>query len=461
MRAAHARRLAIVGFAAFAACKYPPLDALVGDAGGSGGPGGTGGPCQRSGDCITAAFPVCDTHLSGGTCVVCTTDDTHACGPTTPVCVDDRCTPCTEHSDCPDSNVCLPDGSCARSSDVAYLDGNGGGTDNALCTKQMPCIKLPKALAAKSIIKTSGTILGVAVITDRTAMIFGDDDAQLRPGSGEVGPILQVRGSSDVAIYDLLIYIGTGPNLTGVGVTLADSAKLAMTRVTLSSNNGNGIAVSGGSLICTLCSVAANSGHGIEATAGSITVTRSYISGNFEAGIRVSGNTAFHVLNNFIGRNGQNGHPNAGGISLEIDTQAVGAPPNELRFNSISGNLGPDVGKGIHCVSGTALVASNNIVWSNGATPASDVQVSGTGCSFTYSDIGPVPETSGTNLSVDPGFKSVVITDLHVPATSAVLGKADPAADLTGFAATDLDGDARVKRPGMAADIGADQYNPP
>jgi hypothetical protein len=51
-------------------------------------------------------------------------------------------------------------------------------------------------------------------------------------------------------------------------------------------------------------------------------------------------------------------------------------------------------------------------------------------------------------------------TAFQLTANSPLLGKADPNADLGGIALKDINGEPRVKRPGMGADIGADQYYP-
>src|SRR3954470_10753779 len=80
---------------------------------------GTGGHCSASSPCTAEGFPACDTDRDGVTCVQCTAAATGGCKGATPLCVNDKCTGCTKHTDC-ESNLCLPDGSCALSDDVAY-----------------------------------------------------------------------------------------------------------------------------------------------------------------------------------------------------------------------------------------------------------------------------------------------------------------------------------------------------
>jgi hypothetical protein len=56
-------------------------------------------------------------------------------------------------------------------------------------------------------------------------------------------------------------------------------------------------------------------------------------------------------------------------------------------------------------------------------------------------------------MAADPRFANPSQGDLHLLPMSPAIGAADPASDLTGIAARDLDGDIRTK----PADIGADQ----
>src|SRR5690348_10139002 len=43
---------------------------------------------------------VCDTALSGGTCVQCTATSAMACSDMTPICTNNVCVPCLHHADC-------------------------------------------------------------------------------------------------------------------------------------------------------------------------------------------------------------------------------------------------------------------------------------------------------------------------------------------------------------------------
>ncbi|MDX2089942.1 MAG: hypothetical protein SFX73_18950, partial [Kofleriaceae bacterium] len=81
---------------------------------------------------------VCD--IGAGACVQCTPANAAACTAATPVCdPDDRaCRGCEAHSECP-SDACLPDGTCALDTQVAYVAASGASTQ---CTQSSPCALL-------------------------------------------------------------------------------------------------------------------------------------------------------------------------------------------------------------------------------------------------------------------------------------------------------------------------------
>ena len=113
--------------------------------------------CVSNASCM-APTAVCD--LQGSRmCVQCIApDQVAACTGTTPTCgADHACHACSNHEDCPLSAACLPDGSCALTTDVAYVDpAHGGGI---MCTSSMPCKKVSDALATpRPYIKLIGTI---------------------------------------------------------------------------------------------------------------------------------------------------------------------------------------------------------------------------------------------------------------------------------------------------------------
>ena len=249
--------------------------------------------CSGNAQC-SGATPICDVGGSKA-CVQCTTADATACSGATPVCGTSKtCERCTMHAQC-SSSVCLPDGSCSDGTNVAYVAVNGSG---GACTKAMPCGTLAAAIStSKSVVKmAAGIVKGTTTTTidGKAVTILADPGAKLdRDGDG---PILEVRSASaDVKIYDLEITGASG--VAGAdGVDLVPNGgmpKLALTHVKVASNQGAGIA----------------------ATGGQLTVSQSTISGNLGGGVSIT-NADFNIVNNFIMRNGDPNNGTIGGASL-------------------------------------------------------------------------------------------------------------------------------------------------
>jgi hypothetical protein len=384
--------------------------------------------CSSSAEC--AAPLVCDV---GGTntCVACTQQEDAACTGATPVCGDDHaCRGCVAHAECADSNVCLPDGSCADSAQVAYVQA--GGTGAQPCTKGAPCGTLQEGItavnASRPYIKVmgSGTVVdGVSTTIDgKTVTIVADPGAKLdRTGDG---PILVVRSNNtNVSIYDLEITGQTG---------LADAA------IQLEPNGGVPM------LSLVRVKIAGSQGRGISATGGSLNVTQSTLSGNTGGGISVMNGTFVIVGNVFF---------NNGNDTTLVGAVAIGAAQNvmnRLEFNSFTRNKAQDtIGTAIHCIAGI-FTARNNIMSENGTL--TNMEQVGGACMHAYSIVRPgmVPPGAG-NSNADPLFLNTTTGDLHVQPGSPALRAADPNSDLTGPAARDIDGDLRIS----PADIGADE----
>jgi hypothetical protein len=203
---------------------------------------------------------------------------------------------------------------------------------------------------------------------------------------------------------------------------------------------------------------------------GSITLSRTVISGTKGGGLFITGgssnNAKFNIVGNAFMANGESAHSTIGGV--KIDTSAFA--DNRFEFNTVLQNkTNTSIQSGIPTIAGIQcdvpdFVAKNNIVWDNNSQlnnnmPPGPDQVSGT-CKYSYSDLGPagVPtlnDSDGTNFNVNPPFLNES-TDYHLQPANQVQQSADPMADLTGIAATDIDGDARVK----PATLGADQVSP-
>jgi len=180
-----------------------------------------------------------------------------------------------------------------------------------------------------------------------------------------------------------------------------------------------------------------------------------FIEERFEAGLALEG---WEVKSVRAGRANlkeayvivKNGGPNgSGGVFIGMIPAAI-AGRRVFAFNTVSQNSGQfGMVSGVVCdqTIGVPLAMTSNIVVNN-AGPA---QVSGTACSWTYSDITPGSVSGAGNLSVDPLFVDPVHNNFHLQLASPARDAADPAATL----AVDIDGDTRPQ--GAGRDMGADE----
>jgi hypothetical protein len=445
MQLRHAPWFAALGLlAGLAACKNPhycagnPNDDCRLDGGGS-----SAQACGSDSDCTTAGTMVCDVAGSKQ-CVACTTSEAGACMAMTPVCgSDDTCRACAAHSECA-SAACLPDGSCGDASNVAYVAE--GATDNATCDQMHPCLTVPAALATKRpYVKLHGMIDGPVMLVDQPMVTWlADPGATLT--STTIGNVLTLGGSSQVAIYDLEITGSLGAASVGISVPAGSTVKLDLHRAKVTSNGADGLQASSGTITVDGATFSGNQGLGINAMNNELTVSRSMFISNQKGGIAAS--NLFVIVGNTFFSNGSNTSA-VGGVSVQ--TPAI---KSRLDFNSFSLNTTVDtIGAGIQCL-GT-FTASNNIMANN--REASTMNQTGGNCSHTYSIALPGAAPIGSNNSQsDPLFVDGTHGDLHLQSTSPARGAADPAADLTGVAADDADGHARV----APADLGAYQHAP-
>jgi len=410
--------------------------------------------CTTSEQCTNPAKPLCDT--SAKVCVACTADDIGACGGTTPICGNDNtCGPCTAHSQCTASDVCLPIGACADEGAVAYVSPTG--TDNATCSRTMPCTNVTKALATGlPYIKLIGTTDEGATITvdGKSVTFLANPGAKLTRSSN--GVLLEIRGSSKVEIYDLEISGATGAAGVGVGISMppGNSASLSLTRTKIDSNQGGGISVSGGTLTVSQSSLSSNQGGGISISGGTLMVTQSTLSSNQGGGISVSGvNTMFEITNNFIVYNGTAIGANAtqtGGVALSSNTSGAKFEWNTVAFNQSDGSLHR---AGVSCT-GAMVAAAGNLIYRNsepdgtgGLKTDASTQRNATGCQFGNS-------LALANDDANLGFKSPATApfDFHLTASSPNT-VVDAGGVCSGF---DVDHDDRPV--GSGCDLGADEH---
>lgn len=377
--------------------------------------------CTSNQQC-SGATPVCDVEDTK-TCVQCTATQADACSGMTPVCsADNTCEACTMHAQCA-SGACLPDGSCAEGSNVAYVDA--AGTDNTTCSEAMPCTTITNALMTnRAYVKIHGTIDEQVTLNNKSVTFLADPGAKLTSTTN--GVILTASGASTVTIYDLEITGASGAT-AGIGVSIptGSTSTVELVRAKVTQSQSVGVSASGGTLI----------------------MKRSTITGNGGGGVSIS-SAQFDITNSVIASNGGNGSF-FGGVKLD---QIAASGTRRLDFNTITQNQAPmNIDTGVTC--GTLLGAatfSNNIIYGN-LVAGTGKQVSGGMCSFTYSDIGPDPVAGNGNINADPKFVNANQGDYHLMASSPCKDVADPAATLD----VDIDGDARPQ--GSRRDMGADE----
>jgi hypothetical protein len=395
---------------------------------------------------------VCDVTGSMA-CVQCTPDQAGACSGKTPVCGDDHsCRGCSAHSDCPGSDTCLPDGSCADPEQTAYVQA--GGTGAPPCAKATPCGTLQEGITAvnatRPYIKVSNAGGGVlapnatTTIDGKSVIILAEPGAKLdRTGDGVN---LEVRNTgADVQIYDLEISGASGAG-TGFGLSLpaGTTATITLTRVKVSGNQAGGITTSGGSLTVSQSTISGNNGGGVSATGGTLTLSQSTISVNIGGGISIATGVNFDITNCFIVRNGNSTTTSVGGIYL-----GGSGSTSVLAFNTIVDNQaknGSVVAGGVLC-DDPGFAASNNIIAHNFVNNEANQSNSNTLGLCTHSSTTIASTVAGLNF-VSPDNEPY---DYHIQRGSSAIDQATTPSTL----AVDVDGDSRPQ--GNARDRGADE----
>jgi hypothetical protein len=404
--------------------------------------------CSTSAQCM-APTAVCDT--SAGTCVQCIAGaEEDACTGTTPVCGENHaCRGCTAHAEC-ESLACLPDGSCAAASAVAYVSSSASGSD---CTQTDPCPLLKDAIAknrpyVKIAANGAANDSATVVIDGKVVTILAEPNAVLdRDGDG---PVLEVRSANaDVAIYDLHVTGATGLS-GGHGLVLTPNGgqpKLTLVRGKVDNNQGGGISSSGGTLTVSQSTVSGNTGGGISSSGGTLTVSQSTVSGNTGGGISVTGTgVTFDITNTYIFRNGDQDTGAYGGVNLGIAT----AGTNRFEFNTVVDNRAAINSGGVIC-NVAAFTGPNNIISRNslgGDPTAANAQTFGA-CTYPTSA---VQNDHAGLLFEQPDSPGPF--NYRLKANSSAIDQGTTPSSIV----VDHDGDTRPT--GAAKDMGADEYVP-
>jgi Right handed beta helix region len=363
--------------------------------------------------------PICDTGPER-VCVQCTAARPDECKGKTPVCGSDRaCQACVTHADCPGKS-CLPDGSCGDDKVVAYVATDK--TDNS-CNFATPCGRISDALkTGRPYVRISGPIDEAVMLDSRDVTFLADPGATLTRSSN--GILMEIKGTSKVAIYDLEITGASGATGFGISMPSGNTASLRLVHAKLTKHQAGALVASG----------------------GSVSIFRSIIADNNGGGVSLMTNKPFAIVGNVFFNNGDV-NTIFGGLFLN----AIADAGNRLELNSFTKNdIQGGAGAAISCNVG-GLTAKSNILFDNG--PGN--QFAGT-CAHSSSIVSPGALPVGdTNTAADPLFLDGPAGNLHISSTSPARDKADPAIDLRGDAALDIDRDKRT----APVDIGADEVN--
>ena len=367
-----------------------------------------GGACMTSSACASPT-PQCDTNL--GSCVEClTSPDCAAVG--APVCAADACRGCQSDAECPSSNVCLEDGTCADPANVLYASTTGV---SASCAQADPCT-LDTALA---MVAPMHTIIKLAAGTyERGAPASITQDTIL---TGE-GAILH---GADPQMFATMFSV-TGGSFTVLNAHFELANEFAAQCTGATGMHFYRVALVGGAAGAYSTGCAAFS------------LDRSLVDGNSFYGFYLIGAT-ISITNSFITNNGGS---SLGGLVLSTGTTGT------IEYVTLSGNNGTMGSSALRCTEPAGLTIRSSIIYGN-AAPAIDAS-----CVVGHSVIDPGYAGTGTgNLTVDPVFVAPTQKNYHLQPGSPATGLADPASMLR----VDYDGDKRPQPTGTVADSGADE----
>jgi len=416
-----------------------------------------GGGCGSDGECKTPGFPVCVKANDEGICKACSDTNKGACKDTTPRCESNACVACVADAQDCGGGVCLATGDCAAPSRIIHATSNSTKTKDC-GDAATPCGLTGALMLAtadgKSVIKLDDpgpfTQNGFTVSNDVTIDARGATLTRADPG-----PVLTVMGGKTLTLLGGTVHGTIGKN--GDGIKCMGSALIAAdTKV----DNNDLSGINADTCTLTLSRVTINNNSqksntfvpGINVMMGSIALAQSRVDSNNGGGLAING-AVFQIVGNVFSNNGPPGTPDPPSTIGGISIMTTGNPANRLDFNTITGNhTQAGFTPGLLCAGG--LTVRNNIIYGNNDNL---VPQFGGNCQPAYSDLGFVTVDMNNNMHADPMFGA----GFHLSAGSSLLGMADPNADLSGIASKDIDGQPRIRRPGMGADIGADQYSPP
>lgn len=420
--------------------------------------------CTDSSGC-SGTTPICSD--AEGTCQACSTaDECAAKGPGTPFCAaDGRCGACVVDADCTDpaspvcdsqtltcrgceahgecaSAVCdIAVSACVDPIQIVYATGDGSfGSDCG--TQELPCASLDEAVMKvtfdRSYLRLTGTFSSRLTLSANRFRVIGEG-ATLDLTPVDFDPIagITVNMGAQVLIDGLRV-----TNLSVAGGISCESSELTLRRVTVDSNEGEGVQASNCPLVIEESRITGNSERGVEASGGgNLVIERSLIADNYTGGINSFDAPALLIRNNLILRNSNLGEYN-GALRLNAN-----GPNSFISYNTIVGNRVNENYIGIIACGGAVL--SSNIIWGN-EYPGDVDQTIDNGCEDVRNNLSDSTlEGKPQNLLGDPAFASVSDDDYRLMPGSPAIDLGDP--DLANL----LDYAGNRRPQGAGPDIGA------
>jgi hypothetical protein len=188
----------------------------------------------------------------------------------------------------------MPDGHCAMSGEVIFVESLAGGCSGADGTSAKPYCAPNDAVsvltAVRRVIVIRGAVAGVTLnTTGKSPILIGRKNS-----AGDVGSIGALGGnaveidSDNVSIRDLIVGAGLAAGAKGFLIKGA-STTAALLRVTASLGTGLGIdAETGSALVMDRCLVQNNSAGGVLVNGATYSVANSIIAANGLYGVKFS-----------------------------------------------------------------------------------------------------------------------------------------------------------------------------
>lgn len=414
--------------------------------------------CRTVLNCKDDGAPICDPNTLS--CRACRPGDDVACSnrnPQTPLCGSfGRCVGCMSNADCRDlrlprcstsdsqcvtcqansdclSKVCNPDGSCAPSTDVIFVD-NKGGTCTGAHTGDMndPYCAIQEAVSA-------------AVSNDKGLIAVVPSSVPYAPVQITAVGAGGLRLSSTTGAFGSVMVRAT--NVAAISVALSGSdKKVLISGFDISSQSANGVDCSNSDLTLTTSRIHRNT-NGIVSAGCTLTVDRAQVFTNDNNGINLNSNTTYKLTNLQIWSN------RSSGIVLTSGT-------GTMSFLTVYANGSPVLKQepGISCGANINKI-ENSIVWRNISEKQFKQQVSGCMATNVVTDDSMATTYGGTEkAAVD--FKEPSGADINLDLVVGTTANDDCCINKvqgTGLVDHDFKGSPRPKN-GLY-DIGADEAN--